>query len=459
MGKKLYIKTYGCQMNEYDSDKTVDILKEKKGVELTSNVKEADIILLNTCSIREKAESKVYSELGRLNKLKEKNPNLKIGVGGCVATQEGSNIKKRAPYVDLIYGPQTLHRVSDLLDIDPQKGIKAIDITFPIEEKFDSLPSPSSGGPSSYVAIMEGCSKYCSFCVVPYTRGDEVSRKPEQIFDEVARLAEQGVSEITFIGQNVNSYKMPYKDRILRLSDLIEIISHIDGIERIRYTTSHPLDMTDDLIEVYQYVPQLVSQLHLPVQSGSNKILEKMKRNYTIDIFLNAVERIKSFRPDLRVSSDFIVGFPGETEDDFQQTMQLVNEIKFDSSFSFIYSKRPGTPASKLEDNTSLDEKKERLKKLQDQLNHYHREHSSSMVGTIQRCLVTGLAKKSPEQLQARTECNRVINFDLENIRFIGKLVDIEVTEALSYSLLGTLHNPRGKNSVSYTHLTLPTKA
>ena len=446
MGKKLYIKTYGCQMNEYDSDKTVDILKEKKGVELTSNVKEADIILLNTCSIREKAESKVYSELGRLNKLKEKNPNLKIGVGGCVATQEGSNIKKRAPYVDLIYGPQTLHRVSDLLDIDPQKGIKAIDITFPIEEKFDSLPSPSSGGPSSYVAIMEGCSKYCSFCVVPYTRGDEVSRKPEQIFDEVARLAEQGVSEITFIGQNVNSYKMPYKDRVLRLSDLIEIISHIDGIERIRYTTSHPLDMTDDLIEVYQYVPQLVSQLHLPVQSGSNKILEKMKRNYTIDIFLNAVERIKSFRPDLRVSSDFIVGFPGETEDDFQQTMQLVNEVKFDSSFSFIYSKRPGTPASKLEDNTSLDEKKERLKKLQDQLNHYHREHSTSMVGTIQRCLVTGLAKKSPEQLQARTECNRVINFDLENIRFIGKLVDIEVTEALSYSLLGTLHNPRGKN-------------
>jgi tRNA-2-methylthio-N6-dimethylallyladenosine synthase len=446
MGKKLYIKTYGCQMNEYDSDKTVDILKEKKGVELTSNIKEADIILLNTCSIRDKAESKVYSELGRLNKLKEKNPNLKIGVGGCVATQEGSNIKKRAPYVDLIYGPQTLHRVSDLLDIDPQKGIKAIDITFPIEEKFDSLPSPSSGGPSSYVAIMEGCSKYCSFCVVPYTRGDEVSRKPEQIFDEVARLAEQGVSEITFIGQNVNSYKMPYKDRILRLSDLIEIISHIDGIERIRYTTSHPLDMTDDLIEVYQYVPQLVSQLHLPVQSGSNKILEKMKRNYTIDIFFNAVERIKSFRPDLRVSSDFIVGFPGETEDDFQQTMQLVNEVKFDSSFSFIYSKRPGTPASKLEDNTSLDEKKERLKKLQDQLNHSHREHSSSMVGTIQRCLVTGLAKKSPEQLQARTECNRVINFDLENIRFIGKLVDIEVTEALSYSLLGTLHNPRGKN-------------
>ena len=446
MGTKLYIKTYGCQMSEYDSDKTVDILKEKRGVELTNNIQEADIILLNTCSIRDKAESKVYSELGRLNKLKEKNPNLKIGVGGCVATQEGSNIKKRAPYVDLIYGPQTLHRVSDLLDIDPKSSIKAIDITFPIEEKFDSLPNPSTSGPSSYVAIMEGCSKYCSFCVVPYTRGDEVSRKPEQIFDEVARLAEQGVTEITFIGQNVNSYKMPYKDRILRLSDLIEIISHIDGIERIRYTTSHPLDMTDDLIEVYQYVPQLVSQLHLPVQSGSNRILEKMKRNYTIDIFLDAVERIKSYRPDLRVSSDFIVGFPGETDYDFQQTMSLVNEVKFDSSFSFIYSKRPGTPASKLEDNTPQDEKKERLKILQDQLNHYHKQHSTSMVGSIQRCLVTGLAKRSPEQLQARTECNRVINFDLENIRFIGKLVDIEVTEALSYSLLGTLHNPRGKN-------------
>jgi len=396
MGTKLYIKTYGCQMNEYDSDKTVDILKERKGVEVTSHPEEADIILLNTCSIRDKAETKVYSELGRLNKLKEKNPNLKIGVGGCVATQEGSNIKKRAPYVDLIYGPQTLHRVSDLLEIDTSKGIKAIDITFPIEEKFDSLPKPTTGGPSSYVAIMEGCSKYCSFCVVPYTRGDEVSRKPEQIFDEVARLAEQGVSEITFLGQNVNSYMMPFKGRILRLSDLIEIISHIDGIERIRYTTSHPLDMTEDLIEVYQYVPKLVSQLHLPVQSGSNRILEKMKRNYTIDIFTEAVNKIKSYRPDLRVSSDFIVGFPGETEKDFNQTMDLVNEIKFDSSFSFIYSKRPGTPASKLEDLTSIDEKKERLKILQDQLNFYHREHSKNMIGSIQRCLVTGVAKKSP---------------------------------------------------------------
>ena len=431
-------------MNEYDSDKTVDILKQKKGVEVTNDIKEADIILLNTCSIREKAEAKVYSELGRLNKLKEKNPNLKIGVGGCVATQEGANIQKRAPYVDLIYGPQTLHRVSDLLDIDKSKGIKAIDITFPIEEKFDSLPEPTSGGPSSYVAIMEGCSKYCSFCVVPYTRGDEVSRKPEQIFDEVARLAEQGVSEITFIGQNVNSYKMPFKGRILRLSDLIEIVSHVDGIDRIRYTTSHPLDMTDDLIDVYQFVPQLVSQLHLPVQSGSNKILEKMKRNYSVDIFLDAVERIKSHRPDLRVSSDFIVGFPGETDKDFNETLDLVNNIKFDSSFSFIYSKRPGTPASKLKDDTPIAEKKERLAVLQNQLDTHHKEHSNKMIGSIQRCLVTGLAKKSPNQLQARTECNRVVNFDFQNIGFIGKLVDIKIDEAYSYSLLGSLHNSRG---------------
>ena len=446
MGTKLYIKTYGCQMNEYDSQKTADILKEKRGVEVTNDIKEADIILLNTCSIRDKAEAKVFSELGRLNKLKEKNPNLKIGVGGCVATQEGANIQKRAPYVDLIYGPQTLHRVSDLLDVDKSKGIKAIDITFPIEEKFDSLPEPTSGGPSSYVAIMEGCSKYCSFCVVPYTRGEEVSRKPEQIFDEVARLAEQGVSEITFIGQNVNSYKMPYKERILRLSDLIEIISHIDGVDRIRYTTSHPLDMTDDLIEVYQSVPQLVSQLHLPVQSGSNKILEKMKRNYSVDIFLDAVNRIKSYRPDLRVSSDFIVGFPGETEKDFNDTMDLVNEVKFDSSFSFIYSKRPGTPASKLEDHTPMAEKKQRLRILQDQLDIHHKDQSNRMIGSIQRCLVTGFSKKSPDQLQARTECNRVVNFDFQNIGFIGKLVDINIEKAFSYSLLGSLHNSRGQN-------------
>ena len=440
MGTKLYIKTFGCQMNEYDSDKTVDILKEKKDVSVTDNPEDADIILLNTCSIREKAEEKVYSDLGRIRKLKEKNPNLKIGVGGCVATQEGENIKKRAPYVDLIYGPQTLHKVPDLLDIKKESGIKAIDITFPIEEKFDSLPAPSSSGPTSFVSIMEGCSKYCSFCVVPYTRGDEVSRKPEQIFDEIARLAEQGVSEITFIGQNVNSYLMPYNGRMLRLSDLIEIASNIDGIERIRYTTSHPLDMTDDLIEVYRSVPQLVSQLHLPVQSGSNEILQRMKRNYTVEHFIDIVNRIKEIRPELRVSSDFIVGFPGETHADFLKTMELVNYIKFDSSFSFIYSPRPGTPATKLEDPTSMSEKKERLSTLQAALNAFHHEQSKDMVGGIEKCIVTGVAKKSPDQLQARTECNRVVNFDFNELGLIGKIVDIKIEEALANSLLGSLH-------------------
>ena len=431
-------------MNEYDSSKMADLLGATDGYVLTDVEAEADLLLLNTCSIREKAQEKVFHQLGRWKKLKEAKPSLKIGVGGCVASQEGQAIQGRAPYVDLIFGPQTIHKVPSL--IKEENKIQAIDVSFPIEEKFDSLPEPTSSGPSSFVAIMEGCSKYCSFCVVPYTRGDEVSRKPEQIFDEVARLAEQGVSEITFIGQNVNSYKMPYKDRILRLSDLIEIVSHIDGVERIRYTTSHPLDMTDDLIEVYQFVPQLVSQLHLPVQSGSNKILEKMKRNYTVDVFLESVARIKKYRPDLRVSSDFIVGFPGETNKDFMDTMSLVDHIKFDSSFSFIYSKRPGTPASKLEDNTPLEEKKERLRLLQDKLNKHHREHSNKMVGSIQRCLVTGLSKKSANQLQARTECNRVVNFDFQNISFIGKLVDINIEEALSFSLLGSLHNSRGQN-------------
>ncbi|MDA9044344.1 tRNA (N6-isopentenyl adenosine(37)-C2)-methylthiotransferase MiaB [Gammaproteobacteria bacterium] len=441
MGTKLYIKTFGCQMNEYDSEKTIDILKDKKNVTVTDSPEEADIILLNTCSIREKAEAKVYSDLGRLRKLKEKNPNLKIGVGGCVATQEGKNIMKRAPYVDLIYGPQTLHKVPDLLDIKKESGIKAIDITFPIEEKFDSLPSPSSSGPSSFVSIMEGCSKYCSFCVVPYTRGDEVSRKPEQIFDEIARLVEQGVSEITFIGQNVNSYIMPLNGRMLRLSDLIEISSHIDGVKRIRYTTSHPLDMTDDLIDVYKSVPQLVSQLHLPVQSGSNSILQKMKRNYTTELFVDVVNRIKNTRPDLRVSSDFIVGFPGETSKDFELTMELVNLIKFDSSFSFIYSPRPGTPATKLSDPVSLSEKKERLSILQSTLNSFHKNHSVQMEGGIERCLVTGIAKKSPDQLQARTECNRVVNFDFTKTDLIGNLVDIKIEKALANSLLGSIHD------------------
>ena len=439
MGTKLYIKTFGCQMNEYDSQKTVEILQNKKDMEVTANAEEADIILLNTCSIREKAEDKVYSELGRLNKLKIKNPNIKIGVGGCVATQEGSNITKRAPYVDLIYGPQTLHKVSDLLDEDDK--LKAIDITFPIEEKFDSLPEPTATSPSSFVAIMEGCSKYCSFCVVPYTRGDEVSRKAQQIFDEIARLVEQGSSEIVFVGQNVNSYKQVHEGRTLRLSDLIDIASNINGVERIRFTTSHPLDMTDDLIEIYGSVPQLANQLHLPVQSGSDRILKAMKRNYTADSYREIIKKVKKIRPTIKVTSDFIVGFPGETHDEFLETMQLIEDIQFDSSFSFIYSPRPGTPASVLKDDVTKDEKKNRLSLLQGRLNEIQRGFSKEMIGSIQRCLVTGISKKRLDQLQARTECNRVINFPFQNIGFIGKLVDIKVEEALAYSLLGTLHN------------------
>ena len=414
MGTKLYIKTFGCQMNEYDSQKTVEILQDKKDMEVTTNVEEADIILLNTCSIREKAEDKVYSELGRLNKLKIKNPNIKIGVGGCVATQEGSNITKRAPYVDLIYGPQTLHKVSDLLDEDNK--LKAIDITFPIEEKFDSLPEPKATGPSSFVAIMEGCSKYCSFCVVPYTRGDEVSRKAQQIFDEIARLVEQGTSEIVFVGQNVNSYKQVHEGRTLRLSDLIDIASNINGVERIRFTTSHPLDMTDDLIEIYGSVPQLANQLHLPVQSGSDRVLKAMKRNYTADLYRDIIQRVNKIRPTIKVTSDFIVGFPGETHSEFLETMQLIEDIQFDSSFSFIYSPRPGTPASVLQDDVSKSEKKERLNILQARLNEIQRGFSQKMVGSIQRCLVTGISKKRLDQLQARTECNRVINFPFQNI-------------------------------------------
>jgi tRNA-2-methylthio-N6-dimethylallyladenosine synthase len=439
MGTKLYIKTYGCQMNEYDSQKTLEILKQDPTIEETSNPEDADIILLNTCSIREKAEEKVYSELGRLRKLKIENPNLKIGVGGCVASQEGKNIFKRAPYVDLIFGPQTIHKVPSLLL--KKNKIEAVDVSFPIEEKFDSLPAPEATGISSFVSIMEGCSKYCSFCVVPYTRGDEVSRKPEQIFNEVARLVEQGVSEIVFVGQNVNSYEYSFNGRMLRLSDLIEVTGSIDGVERIRYTTSHPLDMTDDLIEVYGHVPQLVSHLHLPVQSGSNTILTRMKRNYSRELYIDVIEKLKLVRPNIKVSSDFIVGFPGETDADFQQTMDLIEEVQFDASFSFIYSARPGTPASKLQDVTALAEKKERLNILQNRIDELQTFYSDALAGTIQRCLVTGISRKNIKQLQARTECNRVVNFDFQNINILGKLVDINITKSYQRSLVGKILN------------------
>ncbi len=439
MGTKLYIKTYGCQMNEYDSQKTLEILKQDPSIEETSIPEEADIILLNTCSIREKAEEKVYSELGRLRKLKLKNPNLKIGVGGCVAYQEGKNIFKRAPYVDLIFGPQTIHKVPSLLA--KENKIEAVDVSFPIEEKFDSLPEPEATGTSSFVSIMEGCSKYCSFCVVPYTRGDEVSRKPEQIFDEVARLIEQGVSEIIFVGQNVNSYQYILDGRVLRLSDLIEVCGSIDGVHRIRYTTSHPLDMTDDLINVYSHVPQLVSHLHLPVQSGSNEILTKMKRNYSREQYIEIIEKLLIVRPNIKISSDFIVGFPGESSHDFQLTMDLIETVKFDASFSFIYSPRPGTPATKLEDSTPLAEKKERLNILQTRVDELQTHYSNNLAGTIQRCLVTGVSKKNIHQLQARTECNRVVNFDFQNINILGKLVDINITQAYQRSLVGKVLN------------------
>ena len=437
MGTKLYIKTYGCQMNEYDTQKTVEILKKEKNIELTQSPDDAEIILLNTCSIREKAEEKVYSELGRINKLKEMNPNLKIGVGGCVASQEGENIFKRAPYVDLIFGPQTLHKVPELLDQEDK--IKAVDVSFPIEEKFDSLLLPEASGPSSFVSIMEGCSKFCTFCVVPYTRGEEVSRKPRQIFDEVARLAEQGVKEIVFVGQNVNSYKYSESGRILGLADLIQISAEINGIERIRYTTSHPLDMSNDLIEIYKYVPQLVDHLHLPVQSGSDKVLLDMKRNYSFDDYLSIVQKLKKIRPSIKISSDFIVGFPTETKEDFEMTMNLVNEVKFDASFSFIFSARPGTPAAKLADCSTLDEKKERLYEHQSRLNEFQASYSKELEGTIQRCLVTDLSKKDSREMQARTECNRVVNFHFQNPNILGKLVDIKIDEALSNSLKGTL--------------------
>ena len=439
MGTKLYIKTYGCQMNEYVSQKTLEILKQDPSIEETSIPEEADIILLNTCSIREKAEEKVYSELGRLRKLKLKNPNLKIGVGGCVASQEGKNIFKRAPYVDLIFGPQTIHKVPSLLA--KENKIEAVDVSFPIEEKFDSLPEPEATGTSSFVSIMEGCSKYCSFCVVPYTRGDEVSRKPEQIFDEVARLIEQGVSEIIFVGQNVNSYQYILDGRVLRLSDLIEVCGSIDGVHRIRYTTSHPLDMTDDLINVYSHVPQLVSHLHLPVQSGSNEILTKMKRNYSREQYIEIIEKLLIVRPNIKISSDFIVGFPGESSHDFQLTMDLIETVKFDASFSFIYSPRPGTPAAKLEDSTPLAEKKERLNILQTRVDELQTHYSNNLAGTIQRCLVTGVSKKNIHQLQARTECNRVVNFDFQNINILGKLVDINITQAYQRSLVGKVLN------------------
>ena len=440
--KKLYIKTHGCQMNEYDSSRMADMLGESHKMELTDNPEEADVILLNTCSIREKAQEKVFHELGRWKPLKARNPDLKIGVGGCVASQEGDAIIKRAPFVDMVFGPQTLHRLPDMVN-KSANAIQVVDVTFPEIEKFDHLPAPKSEGCSAFVSIMEGCSKYCTFCVVPYTRGEEVSRPLADVLKEVQTLADQGVREVNLLGQNVNAYRGATADGdIADLAELITQVADIDGIDRIRFTTSHPVEFSDSLIDVYAEVPELVSHLHLPVQSGSNRILAAMKRGHEIDMYIDKIERIKKLRPDISISSDFIIGFPGETDEDFEDTMNLINRIGFDVSFSFIYSPRPGTPASSLEDDTPEAVKKQRLKILQDRITQQAQQISRRMVGREETILVTGVSKKDPGELQGRTENNRVVNFKADDHNLIGKFVRVRIEDAYPNSLRGLLLNP-----------------
>ena len=438
---KVFIKTHGCQMNEYDSSKMVDLLSESQGYELTDDETEADLLLLNTCSIREKAQEKVFHQLGRWRKLKAKNPELKIGVGGCVASQEGEAIIVRAPYVDVIFGPQTLHRLPELIFSADSTKKPQVDISFPEIEKFDCLPEPSVDGPSAFVSIMEGCSKYCSFCVVPYTRGEEVSRPLMDVLREITRLAGKGIREINLLGQNVNAYRGSLKDgdQVADLAYLISLMADIKGIDRIRYTTSHPVEFSDSLIEVYSEVPALVNHLHLPVQSGSDRILAKMKRGYTVLEYKSRIRKLRKLRPEISLSSDFIIGFPGETEADFEDTMALIEEIGFDLSFSFIYSARPGTPAADLPDDTPMSVKKERLAVLQARLTGQAMRISESMVGQVERILVTGRSRKDPGQLQGRTENNRVVNFASLNHGLIGGFSDVEIGEALPNSLRGRL--------------------
>ncbi|MCM2970931.1 MULTISPECIES: tRNA (N6-isopentenyl adenosine(37)-C2)-methylthiotransferase MiaB [Larsenimonas] len=441
MTKKLFIKTHGCQMNEYDSDRIADLLGDSHQMELTDDETEADVVLLNTCSIREKAQEKVFHQLGRWKKLKEANPNLVIGVGGCVASQEGANINKRAPHVDLVFGPQTLHRVPDMLNTRAENQISVVDVTFPEIEKFDRLPKPTSDGATAFVSIMEGCSKYCSFCVVPYTRGEEISRGFESVMSEVVHLADQGVREINLLGQNVNAYQgLDQNGDEIDLAELIGCVAAVDGIDRIRFTTSHPVEFSDSLIEAYGEIPELVSHLHLPVQSGSNRVLEMMKRGHTRDEYIEKMERIRALRPDISFSSDFIIGFPGETEADFEDTMDLIHRIGFDMSFSFVYSKRPGTPASDLEDDTPEQLKKQRLAILQERINQQAMAISRRMVGNTERILVTGFSPKDPGELSGRTENNRVVNFRAANpIELIGHFVDVTITTAYPNSLRGEL--------------------
>jgi tRNA-2-methylthio-N6-dimethylallyladenosine synthase len=436
--KKLYIRTFGCQMNEYDSDKMSDVLNAAHGLTPTDDPAEADVILFNTCSVREKAQEKVFSDLGRVKHLKRERPDLLIGVGGCVASQEGAAIVERAPYVDIVFGPQTLHRLPQLIEARRRTGLPQVDISFPEVEKFDHLPPARVEGPSAFVSIMEGCSKYCSFCVVPYTRGEEISRPLDDVLTEVADLADHGAREVTLLGQNVNAYRgtMGGAGEVADFALLLEYIAEIPGVERIRYTTSHPKEFTQRLIDVYEHVSKLVDHLHLPVQSGSDRVLAAMKRGYTVLEYKSIIRRLRQVRPDISLSSDFIVGFPGETEEDFGKTLRLVEDIGFDASFSFVYSKRPGTPAADLVDDTAAELKLARLQALQAALNANVARISESMVGSVQRVLVEGPSRRDPAELMGRTENNRIVNFAGAE-RLVGRMVDLLVTQALPHSLRG----------------------
>ncbi|MDJ0700845.1 MAG: tRNA (N6-isopentenyl adenosine(37)-C2)-methylthiotransferase MiaB [Woeseiaceae bacterium] len=440
MTKKLYIKTMGCQMNEYDSEKMADVLRDSHGYELTDRLEDASLLLVNTCSIREKAQEKVFSELGRWRQLKVQNPELLIGVGGCVASQEGDGIAKRAPFVDVVFGPQTLHRLPQMIDDARSTDDAVVDISFPEIEKFDRLPEPRADGPTAFVSVMEGCSKYCSFCVVPYTRGEEISRPFDDVIAEVATLAEQGVREVNLLGQNVNAYRGPMHDgQTADLATLIYYVAAIEGIDRIRFTTSHPVEFTDSLIQAYAEVPKLASYLHLPVQHGSDRVLARMKRGHTALEYKQKIRKLRQARPGISLSSDFIVGFPGETDKDFEQLMNLVADVGFDQSFSFIYSARPGTPAANLDDDTPLEVKKRRLQILQARINQQAMAISEAMVGTTQRVLVEKVSKKSDRQVSGRTENMRWVNFD-GDAGLIGQFVDVVITEALPNSLRGRQH-------------------
>ncbi len=439
MSRKLYIQTYGCQMNAYDSARMADVLRESHGLELTERPEDADVLLLNTCSIREKAQEKVFSQLGRWRPWKERRPGLVIGVGGCVASQEGEAIRARAPYVDLVFGPQTLHRLPQMLAELEIRRQPQVDVSFPEIEKFDCLPAPRAEGPSAFVSVMEGCSKYCTYCVVPYTRGEEISRPFDDVIAEVAALAEQGVREVNLLGQNVNAYRGTMHDgEVADLALLIRYVAAIDGIDRIRFTTSHPVELGDSLIDAYRDVPELVSFLHLPVQSGSDRILAAMKRGHTALEYRAKIAALRRARPDILISSDFIVGFPGETETDFAATLALVDAIGFDQSYSFIYSRRPGTPAADYPDDVPPEVKKERLARLQRRIDVHAQRYSRQMVGVVQRVLVEGPSRKDPAQLAGRTENNRVVNF-AGDPTLIGRFVDLTIVEALPNSLRGRL--------------------